>query len=60
MPVVGVLAEADIGDHHEIGIGVLQLAHRLLDDPVGSPGLGALRILAGRQPEEQDRGNVER
>ena len=50
MAVVGVLAEADVADDAEVGVGVLEGAHRLLDDAVGGVGLRcrASSFAAGR------------
>ena len=60
VPVVGVLAEADVGDDDQLGLRLFEGARRLLDDPIGYPCAAAFRVLRRGQPEEEDRRNVER
>ena len=57
MAVGGVAAEADVGDHHQLGDPFLELPHRLLDRALGGGGLGAGVVFPGGQPEEEDRGH---
>ena len=57
--VAGVLAEADVGDDEERGVGLLEGAHRLLDDAVGRVGLTGLLVLRRGYAEEEDGGNAE-
>lgn len=49
MPVIGILAQADVGNHDQIGKLVLQGLDRALDNSVLGVGLGAERVffLAG-------------
>jgi hypothetical protein len=53
--VGGVLAEADVGDHGEVGVGVLQRADRHLHDPLVVVGAGADVVLVGGDAEDQHR-----
>ena len=53
--VRGVLAEADVGDHGEVGVRVLQRPHRHLDDPLVVVGAGAVLVLGGGDAEQQHR-----
>src|SRR5437867_3142824 len=50
--VIGVLAEADIGDEEDPGDLLLQLAEGPLDDSRGVEGTGARRVLRGGDAEE--------
>ena len=58
-PCARVLAEADVGDEHELGELGAQRAQRLLDDPVVVPGARALVVLLLRDAEEQHRLDAE-
>ena len=58
MAVVGVLAEADVADHAEAGVGVLERSDGVLDDAIRRVGLAAQPILARRQAEQEHRGNA--
>ena len=53
--VRGVLAEADVGDHDQFGVGLLQRPHRHLHDALVVVGAGAGLVLGGGDAEEQDR-----
>ncbi len=53
--VRGVLAEADVGDHGQVGVGLLQRPDRHLHDALVVVGAGAGLVLAGRDAEEEDR-----
>ena len=55
MAVVGVFAHADVGYHGEAGHVLLDFANRALHLALVVPGLGAVRILALRDPEQDDR-----
>ena len=55
MAVVGVLAEAEVGDHEQVGRLPLGEPDRLLDDPVVARGGRAARILVLGDAEEDDR-----
>jgi len=55
MPVVGVLAEADVGGEDEIGYRVLDGAERGANGSLRVPGGGALGVLCVGDAEE-DRG----
>jgi hypothetical protein len=43
--VRGVLAQADVGDHHQVGMGVLECSHGHLDDALRVVGAGARLVL---------------
>ena len=53
--VVGVLAQAHVGDHEQVRVRLLDRARGELHDPLVVPGAGALGVLAGRDPEQQHR-----
>ena len=53
VPVRGVLAEADVGDHDDLRVGLLQRPDRHLDDALVVVGLRADLVLARRDAEEQ-------
>ena len=53
--VRGVLAEADVGDHGQVRVGLLQRAHRHLHDALVVVGAGAGLVLGGGDAEEQER-----
>ena len=55
-----VLAEADVGDHDQRRLGLLERAHRELDDALGVVGAGGGVVLVGRDPEQQHGGDPER
>jgi hypothetical protein len=57
MAVGGVFAEADVGDHEELGQGFFEELHGLLDDAVAMPCARSAVIFTGRKPEEQHGGN---
>jgi hypothetical protein len=59
VPVVGVLAEAHVGDEHEAGGGAANRLQRPRHDAVGAGRTAAARILALRDAEEEDRGYPE-
>ena len=52
VPVVGVLAHADVGDHYQIGYLFLQGLHPFLDRGVFVPRRGADGVLRLGYPEE--------
>ena len=54
MPVVGVLAHADIGDDDELGQCRLQRADALLDDAVVAVGFATRLVLVLGDAEEHD------
>jgi hypothetical protein len=58
--VVGVLAEAAVGDQNQIGVGGLDRANRLLHSALRIPGTGAFGVLLGRNTEEEHRWNSKR
>src|SRR6516225_11618115 len=60
MTMVGVLAHADVGDYRESGHMLLDLANRALHRTLVVPGLGALRVLVLRNPEQNDCRNAGR
>ena len=51
--VVGVLAQAHVGHHEQVGVGLLDRARGELDDALVVPGARALGVLRGRDPEQQ-------
>ncbi len=55
MAVRGVLAEADVGDHGQVGVGVLQRPDRHLHDPLVVVGAAADLVLGGGDAEQQQR-----
>ena len=55
VPVVGVLAEAHVRDHQQLGRGVLDRTDRLRHDAVRAVVVAAGRVL-GRRDAEQDHG----
>ena len=57
--VVGVLAHANVGDHHHAGMVLLDHADSFLHDSLGIVALSAQRVLLGRQPEQQDGGDAQ-
>ncbi len=52
--VRGVLAEADVGDHREVGVGLLEGADRHLHDALVVVGARAGLVLGGGDAEEED------
>ena len=58
--VVGVLAQAHVGDDQKLGQRLLQRTHGALDDAVVVEVLVADRILGGRDSEEQHRADTGR
>jgi hypothetical protein len=60
VPVARVLAQTEVRDHDQLGVGLLDRARGELDDPLVIPRAGALLVLAGRQPEQQHGGDAER
>ncbi len=58
MPVAGVLAQAGVGDQHQVGRRATDGAQRLLHDPVVRPRLGAELVLLSGQPEQQQGGHA--
>ena len=57
--VARVLAQAQVGDHEQLGMGLLDRARGELDDPLVVPGARALLVLGGREPEQQHGGDPE-
>ena len=55
-----VLAQAQVGDHEQLGVGGLDGAGGELDDPLVVPGARAVLVLGGRQAEQQDARHAER
>ena len=51
--VVGVLAQAHVGDHEQVGVRGLDRARRELDDALVVPGARAHLVLGRREAEEQ-------
>ena len=60
MAMTGVFAEADVADHKQAWVRVLQEADRALDDALVVVTVRALLILRGRDAEEEYRGNADR
>ena len=60
VPVLGVLAEADVGDHDELGHLALERAHGLLHRRVVVPRFGARRVLRVGNAEQQHAADAER
>ena len=58
--VRGVLAEADVGDHGQVGVGLLQRPHRHLHDALVVVGAAAGLVLGRRDAEEEQRADAER
>ena len=58
--VARVLAQAHVGDHEQVGVGVLDGPRGELDDALVVPGARALVVLVGRDAEEQHAGQPER
>src|SRR5260370_9440016 len=58
MAMVGVFAHAYVGNHGEPGHMFLDFTNRALDLAVVVPGLAALRVLALRNPEQDDGGHT--
>jgi hypothetical protein len=56
--VRGVLAEADVADHGQLGMGLLQRPQRHLHDPLVVVGPRAGLVLVGGDAEEQDRADA--
>ena len=54
-PCERVLAQTDVGDHDQVGVGVLERPDRHLHDALGIVGAGAGLVLGGRDAE-QDHG----
>ena len=50
-----VLAQADVGDHGQVGVRLLQRADRQLHDALVVVGAGAGLVLGGRDPEQDHR-----
>ncbi len=55
-----VLAQAQVGDDEQVGVGGLDRARGELDDALVVPRAGALLVLVGGQAEEQHAGDAER
>ena len=53
VPVIRVLAQADVGDHDELGHVALERAHRLLHRRLVVPRFGPSRVLVIGNPEQQ-------
>ena len=61
VPVVGVLAQAQVGDHDQLGVRLLDRAGGELDDAVIVViGAGALGVLVRGDPEQDHGGDAER
>ena len=58
--VARVLAQAQVGDHEQLGMGGLDRARGELDHALVVPCAGALLVLVGGQPEQQHAGDAER
>jgi hypothetical protein len=58
VPVVGVLAAADVRDAHETRRRLAEGAHRALDGPLVVPGRAALGVLVLRDAEEHHGGDA--
>src|SRR5439155_1130843 len=52
--MIGVLAQADVADHEQVGRGPLHGPHRLLHDPLLVVGLRAGRVLGPKDAEQDD------
>ena len=59
MAVARVLAQADVGDHDQLGRSVLYGAGRELDYPLGVVRSASRLVFLVRDAEEQDRGHPE-
>ena len=59
--VAGVLAQADVGDEHELlcRAGLFQRAKSLLHDAIVGPGAGGLLVFRFRQAEEKQAADAE-
>jgi hypothetical protein len=57
--VRGVGAEADVGDHDQLGVGLLDRPHGELDDALVVVGAGARLVLLGGDAEQQHRRDAE-
>jgi hypothetical protein len=60
VPVVGVLAQAHICHHQQLGHSLLDRARGQLHDALAIPRAGAVRVLLGGQPEQHHRGDPQR
>ena len=60
MAVARVLAEADVGDEHELRVRGVERAERALDDAVVVPRAGRLLVLLLRDAEKQKGLDAER
>ena len=58
--VIGVLAEAHVGDDDELRQGVLECADCLLYDTLVGEALEPVRVLGARDPEQEDGFQAER
>ena len=58
--VARVLAQAQVGDHQQVGMGGLDRARGELDHALVVPRARALLVLVGRQAEQQHAGDAER
>ena len=58
--VARVLAQAEVGDHQQVGVVGLDRARGELDHALVVPRAGALLVLGRRQAEQQHRGDAER
>jgi hypothetical protein len=58
VPVVGILAEADIGNHDHFREPFLHGPHRFLNDAILGIGAGAQGVFAVRQTKKNDGRNV--
>ncbi len=56
VPVARVLAQAEVGDHEQVGVRGVDRADRLLDDAVVVPGAGALLVLGAGMPNSSTAG----
>src|SRR5437763_10383026 len=59
MSMIGVLAQADVADHEQVGRGPLHGPYRLLHDPLLVVGLRAGRVLGFGQAEQDDPAQAE-
>ena len=58
VPMRRVFAQADVGDHGQVGVRLLQRAHRHLHDALVVVGAGARLVLFGGDPEEDHRADA--
>ena len=59
VPVIGVLAQAQVGDHEQLGVSLLDRAGRQLHDAVIVVRARALGVFGRGDPEQQHGGDAE-